>query len=134
MPSTLMQLKVLLPSVSLIAKDDVLSIVADTPSGAFGILPQRLDCAAALIPGILVYQTQGGAEGFIAVDEGLLVKVGNAVTVTVRRAVQGTDLATLHRLVAEQFLSLNQHEIAERTLKAKLETGFLKRFASFQDE
>jgi F-type H+-transporting ATPase subunit epsilon len=134
MPSTLMQLKVLLPSVSLIAKDDVLSIVADTPSGAFGILAQRLDCAAALIPGILVYQTQGGAEGFIAVDEGLLVKVGNAVTVTVRRAVQGTDLATLHRLVAEQFLSLNQYEIAERTLKAKLETGFLKRFASFQDE
>jgi F-type H+-transporting ATPase subunit epsilon len=134
MPSPLMQLKVLLPSLTFIEKSDVLRIVAETKDGSFGLLPQRLDCAAALTPGILIYETQADGEVFLAVDEGVLVKSGSAVTVSVRRALQGKDLAELHTLVKQEFLTLSEHDLAERALKVKLESGFLKRFASFQHE
>jgi F-type H+-transporting ATPase subunit epsilon len=134
MPLALMQFKLLLPSLTFVEKSDVLRIVAETEAGAFGLLPQRLDCAAALTPGILTYETEADGEVFVAVDEGVLVKVGSAVTVSVRRALAGDDLAQLHSLVIEEFLTLNESEAAGRALKLKLETGFLKRFASFQHE
>lgn len=129
-----MQFNLLLSSRSFVQKKDVLRIVAETKTGSFGILPQRLDCVAALTPGILTYETETDGEVFIAVDEGVLVKAGDTVTVSVRRALMGKDLAELHTLVQQEFLTLNDHERAERALKAKLETGFLKRFVSFQHE
>jgi F-type H+-transporting ATPase subunit epsilon len=129
-----MQLKVLLPSRTFAQKNGVLRIVAETKTGSFGILPNRLDCVAALTPGILIYETSTDGEVFMAVDEGILVKAGDTVTVSVRRALVGKNLTELHTLVTQEFLTLNDHEIAERALKVKLETGFLKRFASFQHE
>jgi F-type H+-transporting ATPase subunit epsilon len=35
----------------------VTRIVAETREGSFGLLPHRLDCVAALEPGILIYET-----------------------------------------------------------------------------
>lgn len=134
MPPPLMQLKILLPSLTFDEKNDVLRIVAETQEGSFGILPQRLDCAAALTLGIFIYESQADGEVFVAVDAGVLVKVGRAVTVSVRRAIVGKDLAQLHTLVEQEFLAPTKHEVAERALKAKLENGFLKRFVSFQND
>ena len=56
-----MQLKVLLPSEIFFENDDVERIVAETREGSFGILPHRLDCVAALAPGILTYQETNGS-------------------------------------------------------------------------
>jgi F0F1-type ATP synthase epsilon subunit len=86
MPSPLMQLKVLLPSQIFADKTGVSRIVAETREGSFGLLPHRLDCVAALVPGILTYETQTDGEVFVAVDEGILVKTGSDVLVSVRRA------------------------------------------------
>lgn len=129
-----MHLKVLLPSQTLVEKHEVLRIVAETTAGSLGLLPQRLDCAAALTPGIFSYETQAEGEVYLAIDEGVLVKAGHRVTVIVRRALQSQSLAELHRLVEQEFLTLNADEMAERRLKAKLESGFLRRFASFQHD
>ena len=57
MPSTHMKLKILLPFKVFAEKVDVLRIVAESHNGSFGLLPQRLDCVAALAPGILIYET-----------------------------------------------------------------------------
>lgn len=62
MPSASMQLKILLPFKVFAEKQDVLRIVAESRSGAFGLLPNRLDCAAALVPGILTYETRDEGE------------------------------------------------------------------------
>ena len=56
-----MNLKVLLPFKIFAEKTGVLRVVAETRAGSFGLLPHRLDCVAALAPGILVFETQ--AEG-----------------------------------------------------------------------
>ncbi len=129
-----MKLKILLPFQVFAEKTDVSRIVAETPDGSFGFLPQRLDCVASLAPGILTYETESDGEIFVAVDEGVLVKTGSDVLVSVRRALGGTDLGQLRDAVKKEFLNLNEAERNVRSVMAKLETGFLHRFASFQHE
>ena len=75
----------------------MLRIVAETREGSFGLLPHRLDCVAALAPGILIYETEAEGEMYVAVDEGVLVKTGRDVLVSVRRAMGGTDLGQLRQ-------------------------------------
>ena len=134
MPPTLMHLKVLLPFQIFAEKTGVSRIVAETREGSFGLLPHRLDCVAALVPGILIYETETDGEVLVAVDEGVLVKTGPDVLVSVRRAISGTDLGQLHEAVEKEFLTLDEREQSVRTVTAKLETGFLRRFANFQHE
>jgi len=134
MPTSLMHLKVLLPFQIFAEKTDVARIVAETHEGSFGLLPHRLDCVAALVPGILIYQTESGGEVLVAVDEGVLVKAGMDVLVSVRRAIGGTDLGQLHAAVEREFLTLDDNEQNVRQVSAKLETGFLRRLASLQHE
>jgi F-type H+-transporting ATPase subunit epsilon len=129
-----MNLKVLLPFQVFAEQTGVTRIVAETREGSFGLLPHRLDCVAALVPGILIYQTVSGGEVLVAVDEGVLVKTGADVLVSVRRAIGGTDLGQLHAAVEKEFLTLDENEQSVRTAVAKLETGFLQRFAKFQHE
>ena len=134
MPTSLMHLKVLLPFQVFAEKTDVTRIVAETREGSFGLLPHRLDCVAALVPGILIYQTESGGEVLVAVDEGVLVKTGADVLVSVRRAIGGTDLGQLHTAVEKEFLTLDENEQSVRSAVTKLETGFLRRFATLQHE
>ena len=134
MPTSLMHLKVLLPFQIFADKTDVSSIVAETREGSFGLLPHRLDCVAALTPGILIYETESDGECFVAVDEGVLVKTGLDVLVSVRQALAGTDLGQLRDSVEQEFLNLDEHEQSVRLAMAKLETGFLRRFASFRHD
>ena len=92
---TLMNLKILLPFRIFAEKNGVSRIVAETPKGSFGLLPRRLDCVAAIAPGILIYENQGEGEVYVAVDEGVLVKTGLEVLVSVRNAIGGMDLGQL---------------------------------------
>jgi F-type H+-transporting ATPase subunit epsilon len=129
-----MNLKVLLPFQVFADIAGVLRIVAETREGSFGLLPRRLDCAAALTPGILTYETAGGGEVYVAVDEGVLVKTGQNVLVSVRRALGGVDLSQLRETVEREFMAVDEREQEVRSVMAKLETGFLHRFAEFQHE
>jgi F-type H+-transporting ATPase subunit epsilon len=129
-----MRLKVLLPFQVFVDEGDVSSIVAETPAGSFGLLPHRLDCVAALAPGILSYATAGEGEVFMAIDEGVLVKTDADVLVSVRRALRGKDLGRLREAVAKEFLAQDEQELSLRSAMAKVEGGFLRRFASFEHE
>lgn len=134
MPANSMRLKVLLPFRTFAEKTGVLRIVAETRAGSFGLLPRRRDCVATLPPGILTFETRAEGEVYLAVDQGVLVKTGPEVRVSVRRAIAGTDLGQLRDAVERAFLTLDEHERSARLAMAKLESGFLRRFASFRDE
>jgi F-type H+-transporting ATPase subunit epsilon len=129
-----MNLKLLLPFGIFAEKAGVSRIVAETHSGSFGLLPQRLDCVAALAPGILTYETEEEGEVYVAVDEGVLVKTGTEVLVSVRRALGGTDLGQLRDAVEQEFLALDEHEQDVRTVLAKMESDFVRRMAAFHNE
>lgn len=131
--STPINLKVLLPSRVFADEKGVKRIVAETLQGSMGILPHRLDCAAALAPGILRYETDEG-EVYLAVDQGVLVKTGMDVLVSVRDAIGGTDLDQLHGAVKREFLELDRQEQGVQLVLAKMESGFIRRFMEFQHE
>jgi F-type H+-transporting ATPase subunit epsilon len=128
-----MKLKILLPFGVFASVDEVSNIVAETREGSFALLPHRLDCVAALAPGILSYSTALGTV-YLAADEGVLVKRGAQVTVSVRHCTRASTLAQLHEAVKQEFLNLNAHDQAMRRAIAKMEGGFAARFAEFQRE
>ena len=126
-----MHLKVLLPFRVFTDQRGVTRIVAETLEGSFGLLPHRRDCVAALVPGVLTYETDADGEVFLAVDEGVLIKAGAEVLVSVRRASGGTDLEQLRDAVQREFLNLDEQARNVRDATSKLESGFVSRFANF---
>jgi F-type H+-transporting ATPase subunit epsilon len=129
-----MKLKVLLPFQVFTEKEDVMRIVAETPQGSFGFLPHRLDCVAPMSPGILTYETKTEGEIYIAVDEGVLVKTGANVLVSVRKAIGGMDLGQLREAVEQEFLNLEEREQSVRSVLAKMESGLIRRLVEFYHE
>src|SRR5690625_7560683 len=95
MKPTLMNLKILLPHGVFAEIENVKKIVVETTAGSYGILPRRLDCTAALETGILLYETENDGEKYIAVNEGILIKKGNEVSIYVRNALGYAQLSEL---------------------------------------
>ena len=134
MQTAFMKLKVLLPFRIFAETTGVVRIVAETREGSFGLLPHRRDCVAALAPGILIYETKAQGEVYVALDEGVLVKTGLDVLVSVRNAIGGTDLGQLRNSVEREFLNLNEREQGVRSVMAKMESGFIRRLVEFHHE
>ena len=129
-----MNLKVLLPFEVFIEKMDIASVVAETGEGSFGILPHRLDCVAALLPGILTYEEKNRGESYVAVDEGILAKIGPDVFVSVRNAIAGKDLHELRKAVEQEFVNLDQQDRNARVALAKMETGLVRSLMEFNHD
>jgi F-type H+-transporting ATPase subunit epsilon len=134
MQSAHMNLKILLPYKVFAEKRKVVRIVAMTQEGAFGILSHRLDCAAALSAGILVFEAEDEGEVYIAIDEGVLVKTGFDVMISVRNAIGGMDLSKLHAAVEDEFMHLDEQEQKTRSVLTKMESGFIRRLAAFHQD
>jgi F-type H+-transporting ATPase subunit epsilon len=131
---TYMNIKISLPFRIFAKKTEVLRIVAETSDGSFGILPHRLDCVAALIPGILIYETQSEGEVFLAIDEGVLIKIGQDVLISVRRVIEGTELGNLQEAVKQEFLNMNKQEQIVSTVMEKMESSFIHHLKEFHNE
>ncbi len=132
MPPPLMKLEILLPSQVFAATRGVSRIVAETHEGSFGLWPHRLDCVVALTPGILIYELDSEGDTYVAIDEGVLVKSGFDVQVSVRRATSGPDLSELRGLIEREYLTLNEDERRVRLIMARVETAFLRHFSSLR--
>jgi F-type H+-transporting ATPase subunit epsilon len=127
-----MDLKILLPYKVFAEIKNVNNIVAETSGGSFGFLPQRLDCVAVLVPGIFSYKTD--KVHYLAVDEGIMVKAGAQVLVSVRNAVGGVELGKLADTVKNEFKKTDSDEEKVRYMVSKLETGFLSKLKKFQTQ
>ncbi len=124
-----MELKILLPYKVFAEIKNVDNIVAETSEGSFGFLPQRLDCVAVLVPGIFAYQTD--KMYYIAVDEGLLVKTGSQVLVSVKNAIGGVELGNLADTIKNEFKTVDENEEKVQQMVSKLESGFLAKLKEF---
>lgn len=122
-----MRLRVMLPSETLL-DTPASKVVAESDRGSFGLLPRHVDVAVPLVPGILLYEDEEGVERLLAVDQGVLVKCGPEVRVSVRDAVEGDDLAGLRATVRERFEVLDDRERRTRAALAHLEARFIRRF------
>jgi len=123
----MMHLQVMQPTEVLV-NQRVAKVTAEGSNGSFCLLPQHVDWIAALVPGILCFESDTGEEVFLAIDEGILVKQGAEVWVSVRNAVRGENLETLQEAVQQQFRTLDEREQQARTVLARLETSFVREF------
>ena len=126
-----MKLKVLVPSEVLI-DEEVTKVVAEAENGSFCLLPRHIDFVAALVPGLLSFESGKGREEFIALDRGILIKCDQEVLVSTRNAVRGPDLGTLKQTVEESFRVLDDREKMARSAFAKLEANFVRRFMDLE--
>jgi len=127
-----MRLKVFLPT-EILLDAEVRKVVARAPNGLFALFPRHIDFVAALVPSVLTYVDAGGNERFLGIDEGILVKHQQDVTVSTRRAVQGDDLASLREVVRRDIVALDEHERAARGALARLEAGVIRHFIELQE-
>jgi F-type H+-transporting ATPase subunit epsilon len=127
-----MRLRILLPSMVL-ADTPARKVTAEGLHGSFTLLPRHVDFLAALVPGLLAYESAEGEESFAAVDGGLLVKYGPDVFISTARAVVGDDLATLRQTIDREFLAVDERERATRGVMARLEADFIRRFLDLGD-
>jgi F-type H+-transporting ATPase subunit epsilon len=125
-----MRLKVLLPQRILLDRE-VDKITAEAENGSFTLLPRHIDFVASLRPGLLSYKINEKEE-FLAVDEGVLVKAGDEVLVSIRDGVGGVPLGQVRRIVEERFLEMDDKEKKARSILAKFEADFVRRFLEME--
>ncbi len=134
MGKILLKLKILLPFRIFLETNNVSSITIETSAGSYGMLAQRLDCVAAIVPGIFTYEIESEGPKYIAVDEGVMIKAGTQVLVSVRNAIGGTDLGKLSDLVKKKFNIRDENKTELRSVIAKLEGGFIYSFDKFSKD
>jgi F-type H+-transporting ATPase subunit epsilon len=127
-----MNLKILLPYRIFAEASAVSRMVVETGNGALGLLPNRLDCVAAVVPGILMYEATSIV--YVALDEGVLVKAGTEVRISVRRAVDGASLEELQGTVRNSFLLIDQRQRDMHAALAKMEAGLMGQLARLHHE
>lgn len=126
-----MHLKLLTPT-EILVDESVVKFNAEGPEGHFCLLPRHRDWVATLVPGLVSFVALDGGEIFVAVDRGILVKCGDEVLVSVRRAVRGGDLAGLRDVVETRFRHCDDQEKEARGAIARLEAGVIRRFLELQ--
>lgn len=127
-----LRLRLLLP-VRTLLDEPVTKIIAEAMDGEFCLLPRHVDFVSALVPGILSCVRPDGAERYVAVNGGILVKQGFDVSVSTGEAVTGDALERLRERVEREFLVVDEHERTARSALARLEAGVLRRFVQLRE-
>lgn len=126
----MMQLKVMEPE-QMIADVQTDKVIAEGYNGSFCLEPRHVDFVSALKPGILLYK-EGEEEHYIAVDEGILVKCGKQVLVSVLNAIKGDTLEELEQRIRKQFKKTEAMNQASKIALKSIEAGVLLRFMEFE--
>ncbi|MEH2389304.1 MAG: F0F1 ATP synthase subunit epsilon [Nostoc sp.] len=122
-----MRLKVVLPTKILI-ETAAIKVIAEAENGIFCLLPRHIDFVATLIPSLLSFVSPQGQEQFFAIDQGILIKHGDEVTVATQNAVQGGDLGMLKKTVEQQFHLIDEREKTAHSVLEKLEINTIRHF------
>ena len=129
----IMNLKLAVPT-NVLLEQPIVKLIAEAVDGNFCVLPRHTDYLAPLVPGIMLLTEPNGNEQYIANDHGLLIKRDRDVFISVRRAIQGSNLGTLRQAVHEQFEQLTEIDRACQSAVASLEANFVRKFLEMQKE
>lgn len=104
---------------------EVLAIHAEGFEGNFTILPRHADYVSYIGPSIFAFSRRGGDEYF-GLDDGVLVKCGRKVSLSVRHAISGKSLPELKARVSGEFKNIDEGERKARRAMAELGGGIAK--------
>ncbi len=128
----MMNASIYLPTEIYWQSGDIWKIIAEGLEGYYTLLPRHIDYVSVLVPGILLVEDKDNKEHYFAIDHGTLIKQGREVSISARNCVKGDDLATLAKIVKEQFEQLDDLEKKARTALVGLEHSMLQRFAELK--
>jgi len=112
--------------------DRIMRLNATASVGNFGILPNHIDHVTDLVPSVLVVTTPDESELYFGIDEGLLVKTANQISVITRRGIKGQDLSVLQEQVRDTFIQMTDSERVARSALSRLEADMVRRFSQLQ--
>lgn len=127
----MMDLRILLPEKTY-WQGKVKKIVGEAIDGFFCLLPRHVDFVTIMTPGIFFALTEKEEDAYLAINEGILIKVNDQVTLSTRSAVKGDNLGDLKKEVEENFIKINQQEEGARSALQKLEADFVRRFLDLE--
>ena len=127
----MMDLRILLPEKTY-WQGKVKKIVGEAINGFFCLLPRHVDFVTIMTPGIFFAVTENKEEFYLAINEGILIKANDQVTLSTRGAIKGDNLGDLKKEVEENFLKVNEQEKGARSALQKLEADFVRRFLDLE--
>lgn len=127
----MMRLQVFLPTRVLI-EQPAQKIVAEAKDGFFCLLPRHVNMVTSLAPGVLTWLDAEGQENYAGIAEGVLVKSGHNVRVSVQFGVLGDDLTNLRHAVADYFETVDESERQALSAVTRLESDFVRRFMELE--
>lgn len=129
-----MRLKIVVPE-KVILEEDVVKVVADSMHGSFCVEERHVDYVAPLAAGILSFvDSKGGEERFVGTAEGLLVKVGDEVLVSLHDAVHGVSLGEIRETVRERLRQREERIDRVAAVAEELEARLVRRFAELGND
>ena len=122
-----MRLKALMPS-GVVLDREVVRVRFDARDGSRTFLPHHADFVTAVVPGLVSFNPveTPDEEIFMACDQGVLVKEGDLVRLSVRRAVISNDLAVLTKAIGEEFKKVEDERKTVNAAMARLEVGLTR--------
>jgi F-type H+-transporting ATPase subunit epsilon len=108
--------------------EEVSKVSLEGSHGAFTMLPRHVDFVSDVLPCIMIYVPVEGEEQFLALEEGVVVKRGNEVMISVRGALRGEELGRLTERLAEEAEEMVEREKEARGALARLESHLVRRF------
>lgn len=127
-----MNLKIVTPT-RVVVDARVRQVTAQGRDGSRTYLPRHVDFVTVVVPSVMSWIPAEDVEQFAAIDEGILVKVGDELLVSTTYAMHGPELGSLRQTVQEQFVDRSEREKSARTALAKLEASIVRRFMELGD-
>lgn len=119
----------------IVVDETVARVSAEGLHGTFTLLPHHLDYVVLLETGILTFfaDESGEDERYVAIDGGVLTKVGDEVRVSTVTAVPGDRLEELERTVVRSFRQLDERERDTRAALNRIESHVMHELFEFEE-
>ena len=127
----MMRLQILLPTRILIDQS-ASKVIAEAENGSFCLKPRHVDIVTSLAPGIVTWHCPDNPECYAGVAEGVLVKSGRDVLISVQFGVSGDSLAQLREALQRHFDDVDERERQALSAVARLESDFVRRFLELE--
>ena len=120
-----LELEVIAPDRVLV-ETRVIALQAADASGRFGLRSGHEDFMTVLVPCVVRYQLEPGAERFAAVDGGVLLLERGRIEIATRDAVVAERIDQVADAAAAMLAARREREHAARSGFAELETTLLR--------
>lgn len=112
----------------IILQQNIRKITLETLDGYYTLLPRHVDFVSAVIPSIVSYLPEQENEKYAACHQGIVVKKGDKITLSVQGAVLSETLPELQERIKTEFKQNEEQRKQLNTAMARLELGLVRGF------